>query len=244
MTIKQKLGTGVLACMALLTLAIGALVQIATERSVRIAAEQAVAAAGAGLEAMERADVARLDSALVALAANPALVEAFRARDRDRFLAVATPLFEALRRHHDVTHLSAHDPGRVAFARVHLPGRFGDRIERLTLRQAVASGERAAGKELGESGFALRVVVPWHRVALGLEVPVLTGRPPRNPLVRARELQAALEKHGTAAGAATTTPRSVRSASSRSGARTSSSSGTTRRARTSRASIRSSGRAR
>ncbi len=45
----------------------------------------------------------------------------------------------------------------------------------------------------------MRVVVPWDRVALGLELPVLPGRPLPNPVVRARELQAALAQHGTAA---------------------------------------------
>jgi len=48
----------------------------------------------------------------------------------------------------------------------------------------------------------MRVVVPWDRVALGLELPVLPGKPLPNPVVRARELQAALERHGTAAGVA------------------------------------------
>ena len=48
----------------------------------------------------------------------------------------------------------------------------------------------------------MRVVVPWDRVALGLELPVLPGRPLPNPVVRARELQGALERHGTAAGVA------------------------------------------
>jgi hypothetical protein len=45
----------------------------------------------------------------------------------------------------------------------------------------------------------LRVVVPWDRGALGLELP---GRPLPNTVVRARELQAALERHGTVAGVA------------------------------------------
>ena len=45
----------------------------------------------------------------------------------------------------------------------------------------------------------MRVVVPWDRVALGLELPVLPGKPLPNPVVRARELQGALGKHGTAA---------------------------------------------
>jgi hypothetical protein len=45
----------------------------------------------------------------------------------------------------------------------------------------------------------MTVVVPWDRVALGLELPVLPGKPLPNPVVRAREFQAALERHGTAA---------------------------------------------
>lgn len=48
----------------------------------------------------------------------------------------------------------------------------------------------------------MRVVVPWDRIALGLELPVLPGKPLPNPVVRARELQAALERHRTAAGVA------------------------------------------
>ncbi|HTP29811.1 MAG TPA: hypothetical protein VMK12_29645 [Anaeromyxobacteraceae bacterium] len=48
----------------------------------------------------------------------------------------------------------------------------------------------------------MRVVVPWDRVALGLELPVLPGKPLPNPVVRAREIQRALEEHGTAADVA------------------------------------------
>ena len=44
----------------------------------------------------------------------------------------------------------------------------------------------------------MRLVVPWDRVALGLELPVLPGKPLPNPVVRARQLQKALAEHGTA----------------------------------------------
>jgi HAMP domain-containing protein len=162
MTITRKIRACVLACMLLLTLAIGALVQVGTARSLRIASRHAVADAGAGLEALERADVARLDAALVALASNPALVEAYRARDRERFLRLARPVLEGLRQAHDVTHLSVHDLARVNFARVHAPERSGGLVERTTLAQAALTGQRAAGKELGATAFALRVVVPWR----------------------------------------------------------------------------------
>jgi HAMP domain-containing protein len=137
------------------------LVGVASERAVRFAAEQAVAAAAAGLQAMERADADKLDATLRALSAHPGLVAAFRARNRAAFLAIATPIFQDLKRTHGITHLYAHLPDRTNFVRVHHPEFFGDRVERSTLATAAASGALAWGKELGATAFALRVVEPW-----------------------------------------------------------------------------------
>jgi HAMP domain-containing protein len=161
MSIKRKLIIAIAACMLALAGVTALLVDVASERAVRFAAEQAVKAAGAGLGAMERADLEKLDAALLALAAHPGLVEAYRARDRARFLALATPIFEGLRRTHGVTHLYVHAPDRTNFVRVHAPALFGDRIDRPTLSIAVEAGGPGAGKELGATAFALRVVEPW-----------------------------------------------------------------------------------
>ncbi len=162
MTIKLKLGSWVLACMAALAAAVGGLVQLAGARSERVAAQAAVADAAGGLAALEQADIARLDAVLVALAANPALLEAWQARDRERLLAVARPVFERLWRDHDVTHLSLHATTFDNVLRVHAPERSGGRVDRVTLAEAARTGARAAGKELGRTAFALRVVVPWR----------------------------------------------------------------------------------
>jgi hypothetical protein len=162
MTIKLKLGGCVLACMAVLAAAVGGLVQLAGARSERVAAEAAVVEATGGLAALEQADVGRLEAALAALAANPALAEAWRAGDRARLLAVAHPIYEVLRRDHDVTHLSLHAPSLENVLRVHAPERSGGRVDRVTLAEAARTGARAAGKELGLTAFALRVVVPWR----------------------------------------------------------------------------------
>jgi HAMP domain-containing protein len=161
MSIKQKLVIAIAACMLVLAGVTASLVQVASERAVRFAAEQAVQAAGAGLGAMERADLEKLDATLRALAAHPGLVEAYRARDRARFLAVATPIFEGLRRTHGITHLYVHAPDRTNFVRVHAPALFGDPIDRPTLAIAAETGGPGAGKELGATAFALRVVEPW-----------------------------------------------------------------------------------
>jgi HAMP domain-containing protein len=55
------------------------------------------------------------------------------------------------------------EPARTCFLRVHRPDQFGDVIDRGTLRAAIATKQVAAGKELGQNGFAIRVVRPWYR---------------------------------------------------------------------------------
>lgn len=161
MTIKQKLILAIAACMLGLAAVTAALVELASQRAARFAAEQAVGAASAGLRAMEQADVEKLGATLLALATHPGLLEAYRARDRARFLAVATPIFEELKRSHGVTHFYVHDADRVTFVRVHAPAVFGDRVDRATLATAAATRGIGAGKELGATAFALRVVEPW-----------------------------------------------------------------------------------
>jgi hypothetical protein len=162
MSIKQKLILAISACVLVLAAITAALVGVASERAVAAAAEQAVEAAGAGLLAMERADVEKLGSVATVLCADPALAAAFRSRDRARVLALAGPAFRGLQRSHGVTHLSFHLPDRTSFLRVHEPQAFGDRIERATLAAAAETGAPAAGKELGATAFALRLVQPWE----------------------------------------------------------------------------------
>jgi hypothetical protein len=52
-------------------------------------------------------------------------------------------------------------PAKTVFLRVHRPDLHSDVVERTTLAQAIANGDMGAGKELGQTAFALRVVRPW-----------------------------------------------------------------------------------
>jgi hypothetical protein len=45
----------------------------------------------------------------------------------------------------------------------------------------------------------MHLIVPWDRVALGLQVPALPGEPVPNPVVRAREIQKGVLEVGSAA---------------------------------------------
>ncbi|HEX9399530.1 MAG TPA: cache domain-containing protein [Anaeromyxobacter sp.] len=164
MSIRAKLIVAIFASMVALALATGTFVRSAGERNVRISAEQAISSAGEAFAAMERADVEKLDATLGALSAHPGLSEAFAARDRPRLLSVAAPIFEELEAQHDITHFYflEPEPSRTCFLRVHRPEQFGDVVTRATLTRAIASGALGAGKELGQTAFALRVVRPWY----------------------------------------------------------------------------------
>jgi hypothetical protein len=133
------------------------------EQNVEAAALSTVQSASAAFAAQERSDVEKLASTLDLLLANDALRSAFVARDRDRLLAVAKPLFEVMRQQERITHwyFIEPEPGATVFLRVHKPELRGDRVNRVTLRNAVETHALAAGKELGRTAFALRAVRPW-----------------------------------------------------------------------------------
>ncbi len=165
MSIKLKVVLGVLASLALSALANARLAAWLREQDVEAVAQQALRNAAETYAALEEADVEKLSAALEALSADAALAEAFARRDRERLLALASPVFAALRDRHGVTHWYFHEPepARICFLRVHAPALYGDVIERPTFDEAVARRATASGMELGRTAFALRVVRPWIR---------------------------------------------------------------------------------
>ena len=183
MTIKVKLSVAILVAMLVLAALTAWRVEVASEAAVRLASAQAVAAAARGLDGLERSDVEKLRTGLSLLETQPALAAAYQAGDRERFLALAGPVFAELRKNHDITHFYVHAPSKVNWVRVHSPAQFGDPIGRVTLARAIETGDVGAGKELGKNGFALRVVEPWKvdgqvigYLELGEEIDHFLGR--------------------------------------------------------------------
>ncbi len=161
--IRVKVVLAVVATMAVAGVAAVFLVRQLYERGARAASEQALRGAAAAYEDLERADVAKLAATLEGLLAHPGLREAYLARDRARLLALAAPIFQGLKAEHGITHwyFLEPEPSRRCFLRVHAPAKFDDVIDRATLARAIAKREMAAGKELGRTAFALRVVRPF-----------------------------------------------------------------------------------
>src|SRR5512133_292318 len=133
------------------------------EAQVGRAGVDALVSAASEFESQERSEVEKLSSTLDALLANDAIAAAFVARDRAKLLALCAPLFETIRSRDRITHwyFIESPPARTVFLRVHRPELHGDVVNRPTLDKAIATGDMGAGKELGQTAFALRVTRPW-----------------------------------------------------------------------------------
>ncbi|HET8541177.1 MAG TPA: cache domain-containing protein [Anaeromyxobacter sp.] len=133
------------------------------EKNVEEAALATLQGAAHAFAAQERSDVEKLGATLDALLANDELRAAFLARDRERLLAAAAPLFATMKDRDRITHWYFIEPGPAptVFLRVHRPALHGDVVGRTTLRIAMETRELGAGKELGKTAFALRAVRPW-----------------------------------------------------------------------------------
>jgi len=93
---------------------------------------------------------------------NSDLKNAWLAKDRDKLLELAKPIFENLHSKCKVTHMYFHSPDRTCFLRVHNPAKYGDFITRPTMDLAEEHQQPASGVEFGPYGtYTLRVVHPW-----------------------------------------------------------------------------------
>jgi diguanylate cyclase (GGDEF)-like protein/PAS domain S-box-containing protein len=114
-------------------------------------------------DSIVKSDSDTLSAALEVITRDDALRRDMLAYDRDSLLRRAGPIFKQLREQYGITHFYFTGPDRVNLLRVHQPDRYGDTIGRVTTARAKASGEPAAGLELGPLGtFTLRVVFPWY----------------------------------------------------------------------------------
>lgn len=103
----------------------------------------------------------KLAAVAEALACDPGLRRVLAAGDRQDLLRHVEPIFKGMKQDFSITHFYFYDAARRTLLRVHNPASFGDRIDRITARQAEASGRAAVGVELGKTGtYTLRAVVP------------------------------------------------------------------------------------
>jgi len=119
-----------------------------------------------------------LESTIDSMAINPDLINPFLASDREQLLKNSHSLYLTLKQKYNLSHFYFHELNQNNFLRVHHPPRYGDKIDRYTMKTAALSKQVSTGLELGVLGtYTLRVVKPWvHNnniigyLELGLEI--------------------------------------------------------------------------
>lgn len=104
-----------------------------------------------------------MDATIDQIAKDKSLQQAMINGDRAALLRLAQPTFKALLAEHEITHFYFHDTKGINVLRVHQPDRFGDLIDRFTLKRSMKISKFSFGIELGPLGtFTLRTVSPWY----------------------------------------------------------------------------------
>ncbi|MEO5338586.1 MAG: ATP-binding protein [Magnetospirillum sp. WYHS-4] len=136
--------------------------------------------------------VRTMEAALAAVQSDPRIDAAFAARDRQKLLSTAEPLFRRLNAEQRISHLYFLDADGRVVLRVHAPEDHGDMPARATLRRAREAEVASHGIELGPYGtLTLRLVAPWRDrtqrlgyVEFGIELEDLVGGLQRDETMR------------------------------------------------------------
>jgi len=118
--------------------------------------------AGLNYQSAVKQEAEMLSATLDTIKLNDAIKQAFATGNRDTLLRATQPLFDILKRDHNVTHFYFITPDRINLLRVHQPARHGDLINRHTLLSSQSRHAPACGVEIGPIGtLTLRAVAPW-----------------------------------------------------------------------------------
>ncbi len=164
MSIRAKVSLIIVAAVVLAATGLGWYLQATFASNLEGLAERAVENASADFEAQERADIAKLDSALQVMLTRSDIGELYEAGDKQALYDYVLPMFDQLKEEHSITHwyFEREEPDSTVFLRVHNFDKDGDEVPRSTYLAAVDTKEVGAGKDLGKTAFALRVVRPWY----------------------------------------------------------------------------------
>ncbi|HEX2654743.1 MAG TPA: cache domain-containing protein [Xanthobacteraceae bacterium] len=129
---------------------------------VRLGLESELDAVAQGLVATIEAEGVRSRSLAEGVASDPAVVEAFAARDRAGLLAHVGPIFKQLQETAGAEQMQFHLAPAISFLRAHQPGKFGDDLSSFRETVVQTNGDRKPreGLENGVAGFGIRGVVP------------------------------------------------------------------------------------
>lgn len=163
-TIKAKVAVVIIGCLLAGTICLLFLLRTSYNSDIDLLAHQSVRLAENTFKSLELNDTKMLSSTLEALLTNSELKRAYIKKDRQGLYKIAAPIFDNLKWKYGITHwyFINPEPDKRCFLRVHKPEENGDEISRATYLKSVETKGMAAGKELGKTAFALRVVHPYY----------------------------------------------------------------------------------
>jgi HAMP domain-containing protein len=163
-SIKFKVIAAILVSLTIGAVGVLYLSNVSYKNNVNLVAKESVRTSEEAFNNLEANDINMLSATLGALMENDSYKELYMAKDKDGLYKATAPLFERLKNDYRITHWYFHnaEPESTNFLRVHKPEKTGDVINRVTYTNSVKGKSFAAGKELGKTAFALRVVHPYY----------------------------------------------------------------------------------
>jgi len=161
--LRKRILAPLATALVVLIAALITLILVSRSRELEQDMVRTAAAAEKMFEAGAQHKVGLMHSLLERVVTDRQLGAAFRAGDAARLVQLSQPLFDANHERNGITHFYFIRPDRKVLLRMHAPGHSGDRIDRLSLRQAQRTGLPAWRHEQGTTGrLTLRVVHPWR----------------------------------------------------------------------------------
>jgi HAMP domain-containing protein len=130
----------------------------------RLDYHQVIMEAKKSFDNLEFEEIRVLKNGLLNLEDNDTIKNIYLSKDRDKLYQATKDKFLELKNEIGITHWLFHDPDSTIFLRVHAPENYGKpQKERITFKKAEVSKSWGVGMELGNTGFALRVVRPYFK---------------------------------------------------------------------------------
>lgn len=138
-------------------------VGLTCDRVERVVGERAMIEASKIFSTVEAAEAQTLDATVTRILSDPAIFDAFARRDRGRLAALIRLPFANLEANHGIDQLNFLLPDGTVLLRSQRPREYGDQVRRPVVAEAARTGEIAVGRDLGKTGYSLRLVRPLSR---------------------------------------------------------------------------------
>lgn len=168
-TIKFKMIVVIAISVGFGALAVTWRLQRVYEDNVSLLSRESIRSAAAAFSDLERTSTDLMAASLGAFLRDPAIAPAVAANDHDKLVALSTPTFREYKARYGLTNWNwweKEPEGEAApkalrnIARVQMPAKFGDWVERTATQRIAAEKKLVTGLDLGFTGLALRALLP------------------------------------------------------------------------------------